>query len=81
MNQAVKVAIGVGLALGTITIVYLGGQRIFEQQHLSDEIARLRDDLYLARITADRCRRSLANGGKRAARIRWPAALDACPGR
>ena len=62
MNQAVKVAIGVGLALGTITIVSLGGQRILEQQRLSDEITRLRDDLYLARITADRCRRSLANG-------------------
>ncbi len=62
MNQAVKVAMGVGLVLGTITIVYLGGQRIFEQQRLSDEIARLRGDLYLARISADRCRRSLASG-------------------
>ena len=62
MNRTVKVALGVGLALGTITIVYFGGQSILAQQRISDEIARLRDDLYLARVTADRCQRSLASG-------------------
>ena len=62
MNQAVKAALGVGLALGAIAVVYFGGQRILEQQRVRDEIARLRDDLYRARVTADRCQRSLASG-------------------
>ena len=45
MNRTVKVALGVGLALVTITIVYFGAQRILEQQRVSAEIARLRDGL------------------------------------
>ncbi len=61
MNQAAKVVLGVALALATMAIVYLGAQRILEQQHISDEIARLRDGLYRARITADRCQRSLTS--------------------
>jgi hypothetical protein len=61
VNQAVKVVLGVALALATTAIVYLGAQRILEQQRISDEIARLRDGLYRARITADRCQRSLAS--------------------
>jgi hypothetical protein len=61
VKQAVKVVLGVGLALGTITIVYTGGQRILEQQNIRDEVAGLRDDLYRARITADRCQRSTAS--------------------
>ena len=56
-----KVALGVGLALVTITIVYFGAQRILEQQRVSAEIARLRDGLYRARVTADRCQRSLTS--------------------
>lgn len=61
MNQAVKVALGAGLVIGTISIVYTGGQRILEQQHIRDEVAGLRDDLYRTRITADRCQRSIAS--------------------
>ena len=61
MNQAVKVVLGVALALATMAIVYLGAQRILQQQRISDEIARLRDGLYRARITADRCQRSLVS--------------------
>ena len=61
MNQAVKVALGVGLALATMSLVYAGGQRILEQQRIRGEIKALRDDLYRARITADRCQRSIAS--------------------
>jgi len=61
VNQAVRVALGVGLVIGTISIVYTGGQRILEQQLIRDEVAGLRNDLYRARITADRCQRSIAS--------------------
>jgi len=61
VNQAVKVALGVGLALGTMTLVYAGGQRILVQERIRGEIDALRDDLYRARITADRCQRSIAS--------------------
>lgn len=61
MNQAAKITLGVVLALATVTLVYLGAQRILEQQRVSAEITRLRDDLYRARVTADRCQRSLAS--------------------
>jgi len=61
VNQAVRVALGVGLVIGTISIVYTGGQRILEQQLIRDDVAGLRNDLYRARITADRCQRSIAS--------------------
>ena len=61
MKQGVKVALGAGLVVVTITIVYFGAQRILEQQRVSHEVARLRNGLYRARVTADRCQRSLAS--------------------
>ena len=54
-----KIALGVGVALSAALILYFGGQRILEQRRISGEITRLRDQLYRARVTADRCQRSL----------------------
>ena len=46
-------------ALGVGMIFLLGIQRIVERQQTADEINRLRDELYRARLASDRCRSSL----------------------
>lgn len=59
MSGPLKVAIGVVLALSMAAILYFGGQRIVEQQQIQSEVTRLRDGMYRARVTADRCQRGL----------------------
>lgn len=61
MTRVLKpVMLAVG-ALAVASLVVLGGMRIVERQQTADEINRLRDQLYRARVTADRCRGSLQN--------------------
>jgi len=57
-----KIVIGVLLTLSSAAIMYFGAQRILEQQALRDEIARLGDGLYRARVASDRCQRSVESG-------------------
>ena len=55
-----KVVIGVLIVVSLASVTVLGAQRILEQKRISDEVARLRDSLYRARILANRCQQSLA---------------------
>jgi len=59
MNGWIKLVIGVALAASTLTVLVLGGRRFVDQRRTTAEITRLRDDLYRARISADRCRNAL----------------------
>ncbi len=56
-----KIALGVALVLSLAAIMYFGATRLLEQQRAANEITRLRDQLYRARVTADRCQRSIAS--------------------
>ena len=50
------------LSLGVLVIgaiVFVGIGRVLERQRTADEINRLRDELYRARVASDRCRGSL----------------------
>lgn len=61
MNPIVKTGLLSLVALAVAGMVVLGAMRIVERQETADEINRLRDQLYRARVTADRCRGSLQN--------------------
>lgn len=53
------------LALAVIaagTLLVTGTMRLVERQRTANQISRLRDDLYRARASSDRCRNALANG-------------------
>lgn len=60
MNSWLKIAIGVAVAASTLAVLMLGTQRFMDQRRTAEEIERLRDGLYRARVSADRCRSSLA---------------------
>ena len=60
MSDLSKIVIGILLAVSTLAMLILGAQRFMEQRRISEEIERLRDGLYRARVTSDRCRASLA---------------------
>lgn len=55
-----KIILGVLVVASVVSVSVLGVQRIIEQKRISDEVARLRDSLYRARILANRCQQSLA---------------------
>lgn len=59
MGAGVKIALGVALAVSTLSVLILGGNRYMDQRRTTDEINRLRDELYRARVASDRCRNSL----------------------
>lgn len=60
MSDLGKIAIGVVVATSTLALLIFGTQRFLDQQRLTDEIERLRQELYRARVGSDRCRSSLA---------------------
>ena len=74
MSNIVKVAIAVVLLASTGAILYFGGQRILEQQRTTREVTRLRDELYRARVTAERCQQS--NAASEGALQAFDARLD-----
>ena len=48
------------LIVSLLSITVLGARRLIEQNRTAAEITRLRDSLYRARITANRCQQNLA---------------------
>lgn len=60
MKDLGKIAIVALLAASTLAVLILGAERFMEQRRLTEEIERLRDGLYRARVASDRCRTSLA---------------------
>ena len=59
MSSWARISIGVVLVASTLTVLILGTSRVLDQQRTADEINRLRDGLYRARVASDRCRGSL----------------------
>jgi len=53
------VAVAVVLALSAATLLVVGTRRLVETQRTTALVNRMREDLYRARATADRCRSSL----------------------
>ena len=51
------------LVLSSATVLLVGGRRIIEQERMAQEVERLREGLYRARTTAERCQRSIVAGG------------------
>lgn len=62
MSSWVRVLIGIVLGISSLTVLILGTERFMEQRRTAEEIERLRDELYRARVSSDRCRSSLATG-------------------
>lgn len=62
MNNLVKIAVAVVVAISSLAVLIFGAGRIMDQRRLNDEMERLRDDLYRARAASDRCRSSLTTG-------------------
>lgn len=59
MRRAARYGLmGVGAVAATL-LVFTGIDRVVERQKTIEEINRLRDGLYRARVSADRCRSSL----------------------
>jgi hypothetical protein len=59
LKPALRMALmGLGVAVAGVVVIS-AWSRIIERQETLEEIGRLRDDLYRARIAADRCRGSL----------------------
>lgn len=59
MNSLAKIAIGALVAVSSLTVLIIGAGRFMEAQRFSDEMERLRNELYRARVASDRCRTSL----------------------
>ncbi|MGD8289477.1 MAG: hypothetical protein PVI31_12695, partial [Gemmatimonadota bacterium] len=62
MNSLAKILIGAAVAASSLAVLIFGVGRFREAQRFSDEIERLRGDLYQARASSDRCRSSLTTG-------------------
>jgi hypothetical protein len=60
MNSRVRIAVGAVMLVSTATVVVLGARRFVEQRRTTAEVTRLREELYRARVSSDRCRNSLA---------------------
>ncbi len=59
MKPTIRFALlGLGVVIAGVVVVS-AWSRIIERQQTLDEIGRLRDELYRARVAADRCRGSL----------------------
>ena len=50
------------LVLSSATVLLVGGRRIIKQERMAQEVERLREGLYRARTTAERCQRSIVAG-------------------
>jgi hypothetical protein len=60
MSDLGRIGLGVLVAVSTLAVLIFGAQRYMEQRRFGQEIEELRDELYRARVSSDRCRSSLA---------------------
>lgn len=60
MSSWVKILIGVALAASTLAVLIFGTRRFIEQRRFTEHMEQLREELYRARVSSDRCRNSLA---------------------
>ncbi len=59
MTRPTKIGLMVVGGIVSVGVVFAAWSRILDRQSTLAEIQRLRDDLYRARVAADRCRNSL----------------------
>ncbi len=59
MSRRIKEGLASVAALSVGAMIVLGGMRLVERQQTLDEVNRLRDGLYRARVASGRCRGSL----------------------
>ncbi len=79
MNPILRRALMAVAVLVAGALVVTGGQRIVERQRTANEINRLREELYRARVSSDRCQRSLSSS--EAALLRLSETIDSLRGR
>ena len=61
MNPVVRTVLVSIVSLGIGAMIIIGAMRLVERNQTAQEINRLRDELYRARVASDRCRGSLTN--------------------
>jgi len=62
LRTIVKFVVGALLILSSGAILVVGGKRIIEQERMAQKVDRIRESLYRARVTAERCQQSIATG-------------------
>jgi predicted nucleic acid-binding Zn-ribbon protein len=65
LNSKLRAAIPVLLALSVAVLLFVGVDRLLERQRISEEVTRLRGELFQARAAAERCQGGLANSEAR----------------
>ena len=65
MSPKVRAAIPVLLSLSAAILLFLGVDRLIERRRITEEVNRLRGELFQARAAADRCRGGLQNSEAR----------------
>jgi len=60
MSGWAKIGLAVLLGVSAVVVFVNGARRFVEQRAITTEVERLRDELFRARVSADRCRGSLA---------------------
>ena len=59
MSSTLRIVLAGLLLISTVYIFVVGTRGFIERQSITNEVNELRDQLYRARITSDRCRSSL----------------------
>jgi len=59
MSDLTKIVIGIVVAVSTLGVLIFGGQRFMDQRRFREDVEALREELYRARVSSDRCRGSL----------------------
>lgn len=65
MNSKLRAAIPILLSLSAAALLFVGVDRLLERQRISEEVTRLRGELFQARAAAQRCQGGLANSEAR----------------
>lgn len=61
MSPILRKVLPIVLSLSAAVLLFVGIDRMLERKRISDELTRLRGELFRARAAADRCQGSLAN--------------------
>lgn len=65
MNSKLRAAIPILLSVSAAVLLFVGVDRLLERQRISEEVTRLRGELFQARAAAQRCQGGLANSEAR----------------
>lgn len=65
MSSKLRAAIPILLSISAAALLFVGVDRLLERQRISEEVTRLRGELFQARAAAQRCQGGLANSEAR----------------